>query len=399
MMKRHIPVTHGIFRTLVLIAALHPAWLSADEPAPLNSFPTAKRLWLCHINGEMNASRLEEAQSQGIGKLRILAADNAQVHKDEIYAVFRPEQLELELESLDLEKKFLAKKISETRMAHEETILGLEAKKAEAQMSLQEFKTALELPEVINDSELKKGVELGLEKSKESLERIEERLRILSDPAILNAEIRQLEIDYRKLELEHQNARHLAEFRAPFDGRLSLGPEIMEEHGEKETPFDTWIRSGEQIARITDNSSYQVVINSYPALLNHTPKTDLVLELKASNGEKPLTARFLEIRKDPVARPGNGGRQALVFQIVSADYDRAETMTGTSANGRMYQELPGKCHIVSKSKMVKLLGDRKRKPGGWDEFAKSIWPEVELVAVGHLEIALRHPGNQSSPSK
>ena len=394
--------------TFSLISCLMaPGGLAKAEPTPLQDFPSASQLWLCHVKGALTAAKREAVLSEGAGTLRILKDHHAAVEKGEVFAIFKPQEIQLERESLQLEKTLFSSKIKEARLDQQEVFLALQSKKAEAQAELLELEAIANEEEVLRDAKLKQRLEEAATATREKIARLEARLALQQASIAEETQIQKLKLDQRRREQDFENSERSAERRAPFAGFFTLSDDLAAEHGQKKAPFEFWVGSTELIGDVTDSSSYEIVLAQYPPILNQVPLEQLILQFQAGSGEDPIQAGFLESRS--LAQSGIGGREQriLVFRIGEADRKRAAALAGSTPFGQVFLELPEGCHLVPKVDLMGLLGGKEKQAGGWSAFARSIWPDVELIAAGHLHLALRkklpddaaqNPAPESKPS-
>jgi|AntRauTorckE6833_2_1112554.scaffolds.fasta_scaffold05612_2 hypothetical protein len=376
----------GVFLTSGLLLLAPPA--QAEAPR-LQEFPSASQLWLCYVKGQLGAAKQKAILSDGAGTLRILREHGGAVEKDEVFAISRPEKLELQRESLLLEKILLASKIKETRLDEEEAFLALEVKKAEAQAELFELEAVADEEEVRQDTKLKERLEEAIKTTREKIVRLDARLALQQKNTVEETQIQKLNLEYRQSDQEFESARLSAERRSPFVGFFTFSEELAAEHGDKEAPFEIWVENTELIGHVIDNSSYEVILADFPPILNQMPLEKLVLQFDVASEEEPISARFLETRSLSISGIGGRGKQILVFRISKADRKRVAPLTGSTPLGQVYLELPEGCHLVPKADLMKLVDEGEHPAGGWSVIASSIWPDVELFAVGHLDLALR----------
>ena len=359
------------------------------NPTPLEDFPSASQIWLCYVKGSLAPTKEEAIISEGAGTIRILKENNSFVEKGQNFAVFRPELLELEYESLILERTLLTTGTKEARLEQEESLMQLEGQKTEIHTQLQELEAAIGEEEVRRDPKLRQRLQEAIAIIREQIERLDAHLEIQKAKASDGLEIQKLNLEHERREQDFKATKNRAESSAPFSGYFTLSEDLAAEHGEKKAPYEFWIESAETIGRITDKSSYEVELLQFPTILNQVPLEQLVLELQTTAAEPPLTALFLESRSLSLSGAGGRGERALIFQVRPAERKRAEEIAGSTPLGQVFLELPPGCHLVPKADLMRLLDGKEKQSGGWAGFARSIWPDAELVATGHLHLALR----------
>lgn len=359
------------------------------NPTSLEDFPSASQIWLCYVKGSLAPTKEKVIISEGSGTIRILKENNSVVEKGQNFAIFRPELLELEHESLILERTLLSTGIKKARLEQEESLMQLEGQKAEIQTELQELEAAMGEEEVLRDPKLKQLLHESIAIIREQIKRLDTHLEIQKAKVSDGLETQKLNLEHERREQEFKATKNRVENRAPFSGYFTLSEDLAAEHGEKKAPYEFWIESAETIGRITDKSSYEVVLLQFPTIVNQVPLEQLVLELQTTAAEPPLTAIFLESKSLSLSGAGGLGERALIFQVRPADRKRAEEIAGSTPLGQIFLELPSGCHLVPKADLIRLLDGKEKQSGGWAEFARSIWPDAELVATGHLHLALR----------
>lgn len=369
----------------------------AAEPTSFEDFPVASRIWLCYAKGSLAPTKEEALISEGAGTIRILKDNNAPVEKGECFAIFRPEQLELEHESLLLEEALLATSIKKAMLGEGESLRQLQAQKAEIQTELQELEAASGEEEVRLDPALRQRLQEAIAIIHEQVKTLDALLEIEKSKATDGLEIQKLNLEQKRREQEFTATKNKAENRAPFSGFFSLSEELATEHGEKETPYEFWIESAEMIGHVTDNSSYEVTLMEYPPILNQVPLEQLVFEMQAADAESPLTAMFHEPRIISLSGIGGRGERALVFRVRPAERKRAELLAGSTPLGQVFLELPAGCHIVPKADLIRILDGKETQSGGWAAYARAVWPDAELVVTGHLHLALRKIDPDQTP--
>ncbi len=381
---------------IVYLTLICAVWAKDAGPTQLQDFPEATKLWLSHVQGGLGPTKQEAFISEGSGTLRILKNHGETVKKSEVYAIFRPENLELEQRSVASERTLLSSKIEEARTAREEKLIASETQVAEIKAVLQDLKAASQVQQVKSDPILREQLQSSISDKKEQLARLETRLKTQSDPKIIDSEVEQLKIAHERIELEFVNATKNAEKRALFDGAFLLSTEMVAEHGSKKAPYDIWVEPTQLVGRTIDDSSYEISIAQYPAILNQSRLESLAMEIPIRANEPPITAKYLETKNVPKTGRGGNEERVLIFQINPADRERAAPLAGTTSLGQIYQTLPPGCHLVPKTKIAELIGNKEKQTGGWSTYVDAIWPDCELVASGHLHLAIRLKNSESA---
>lgn len=384
--------------SLALASVLACASAPAAGTMTPEDFPRSGRLWLCHVKGALAATKQVPVVMGGSGRLRMLIPNDASLEKGQVFAVQQPDRVELEREALALEKFMLRSKIEETRLELENKLLIMESQKTEAEAELQELNGAFSLPEVRENPEFRKKIAESIATAEEKIKRYGMRMEILAESIEEEAEVSKLKLEFRRRELEFENMKRNAEQHALFHGSFAMTDEMQREHGEKTAPYEFWVDGGALIGHVTDDSSYEVTLTEYPPILNRTPLDQLVLEIHGNASDPPLTARFLEARNESQLGIGARGEKVLIFQIRGDDRKRAQSLAGTTSFGQIFQQLPGDCHIVPKTDLMRLLDGKEKPPeGGWVSIARVVWPEAQLVAVGHRDLAFKTGGVSDKP--
>ena len=385
-----------------LVVASVPVQISCGASAgmPLEDFPSVNRIWLCHVKGNLAATKQTPVMANGSGWFRILTPEGASLKKDEVFAVFRPERLELERKSLTLEKSALQSAIEEARLEQQDRHLVLESQKNEAEAELQELNAALTLPKLGKNPEFKKKIDDSITAMRHKIERYEKRIALLQESIENDAEVNQLKLDFQRQQQNFEVMERTAEQRAPFAGSFALTAGLREENKGKTLPFEFWVNSAELIGHVTDDSSYDVTLIDYPSIINRSPLENLQMEVHVDSSSPPLVADFLESRNEGRTGVGARAEKVLIFRIQNSSRDRAQVLAGTTSFGQIFQQLPGDCHIVPKAKLMDALESLPQSSkGGLEAIVRSVWPEAELVAVGHRELAIKTAGSTNKSDR
>lgn len=385
---------------LVLVCAPARPTQAKFENKPLEDFPHADRIWLCHVKGSLAATQEVPITATGSGRLRMLVQDGESLEKNEVFAVFRPEHLEIERKSLALERAKLQSALVEGRLEQHDKQLALAGQKSEAEAELQELNAALTLPNIGRNRDFKRKIEDSITAVQQKISRLEKRISLLEQEIADDTATTKLKLEFQRLEQNFEVMERTAEQRAPFAGSFAFTAKLGQENKGKPTPFELWTNSAELIGHITDDSSYNFTLIDYPPVLNRAPLDKLLLEIQADPSDPPIMASFLETRNE--GRMGIGGSQekVLIFRIQDSCRNNAQPLAGTTNFGQIFQQLPDACHIVTKSHLITALENRQKPTkGGWEAMARAVWPEATLVAIGNRELAFKRHGTPAKSDR
>jgi multidrug efflux pump subunit AcrA (membrane-fusion protein) len=330
-----------------------------------------------------------EVQSEGSGTMTLEVTEkNTFVKKDQLIA-------RMDVEDIREQEKRLQIQIEKTEISTMKAdSLEIPEKQKKAKEELDEARKKVKLLKLMLNNPATKeysaklfGGDMGnidekaLEEAEENLsiaekkfafaEDFEERL-IKGDRILQDMEIQQGQRDLEK-------AKELSIYKVPFDGELRLEVNFVE--GQQEYT----VTSRETIA----------TLNNYDEIHAHLKVTNSDWISLAPNklylqlGDKNET--ILEFKDDRIEKDKRTQREVrkYIFSVPLEENNKLKRLTGTEMNSKLIYRLPEECYIVPKYD-VSLYALGKTDSLIWSDVVKTLWPNAELLGVGHKHLAIKY---------
>jgi hypothetical protein len=357
---------------------------STTRPS-LDQFPQADQILLATLQVKLEPNRTITMRAPSSGRLQLRQLEPTSfIEQDTVWGVMEQDALDAEATALDLWKQQL-----ETRQEME-TQLDLPLQRLQAQKQLDEVKRTLKVWEMYQqDSERGRrtmellGIDPGsgnpaeIERLKWEAELLETQLRYLqSERPVSDLELQSRRVEWEQRRLEFLKKKSLAHMNAPFSGELRLLVRPQENRSE------VWVQSGEEVAVLRDlsNAILRLKPDESPWSSAHFP--DLLLKVHIP-GYPELQA--LPIREE-IETSSTKQERVWVFKLETKDQQAISLLPiGSPVSVRLIQTLPSVATLISKST---LISQANAKGEHWGALLQSIYPEVNLLAVGQTELAV-----------
>lgn len=377
------PLRSAKISRLLVFWLLFLGSLAAQETRSYTSFAKSERLWISSSMVRITPAQSQTIRSQQTGDISILLPDNSTVKKDQVWAVAKPERIALEEESIELEKRLLNEKISSLELDAADQIDQSREKLNELQLQKSKLQAVLSNPEFSQNQELKKHTEKAIALVASQLDRANERLNSLRDRTKHDAEIAKLNLDYKKRVSDFDYMKETSEYRARFDGILRY--ELEDKTKPDEFPYKVWLESGAQIASITNDTHFEVALDTISPSLHEIKKDTLVLKINTAIPGQNLEANFDRV---DFLTANDNSIPRYIFKVREDDTKAASQMQGTQPIAVIHATLESPCHIVPKAYLIAQIADSAQGQN-WAEMVAQTWPDAQLIAVGYHTLAVQ----------
>ena len=367
-----------------LLCGLIP--VSAEEPSPLNSFPESSRLWMGLEEGFIRPAAYEQFRSSSAGYVSLQAKDGQMIAEDELWAIFDPEQIDLEKTSLELEEKKLEQLLKTKADDAAEAQLRLEVELYETEgkrQTLVDVSKDLDLPASLRN------------RAAESLSKIDKkiaRLTELADPATLEKELA-LEESEGELNIARSRKEFLAlekrsQLIANFDGQIRFGDALIKAIDKQEEKDSLlWVESNVHLATIVNDDKYEIVVLAKTPLLSQIPRKSLLVYIQDSK-----TGRLIPGTYDRTEEVDTGSEvvRNYIFTIGKDSVKDAKHSSGQRGLIHVYRQFEAPFRLVQK-KDIAFLSSQALAESGWNGLVSSLWPGSRVLQVGPQSIAVEQP--------
>jgi hypothetical protein len=187
------------------------------------------------------------------------------------------------------------------------------------------------------------------------------------------------EMDRKRGERNLQQAKDRSLYKVRFDGELRLEVNFIE--GQKEYTVTT----KETIATLNNYDEIHAHLKVANAdWISLEPKR---LYIQLTDKENTLL-QFLDDRIEKDKRTNREERKYIFF-TPREENTKLKRLTGTKMDSKLIYRLPEQCYIVPKYD-VSLYALGKTDSLIWRDVVKTLWPNAELLGVGHKHLAIKY---------
>jgi hypothetical protein len=354
------------------------------EVRPLESFPLSDRIWMGLEEGSVRPAAYEQVRASVEGELALHAKDGQMLQKDEKWATYDPEALDIERRALTVDEGKLELLTSKNRADAEDAGLRMSLELHEATGK------RAELVDVLQDSEVeeafKKRVKEAIGKMDQKIVLLKERL----DPEKVERDLR-LETEEGELQVVRKRKQLLAMEKrsylvAGFAGELRLSDSIQKKLAAVKSPEELlWVKPNELLATIVNDQVYEISVTASSPSLAEIPSEELLVLLQEGRTGRLIAGEYS--RTDEIDT-GAEIMRTYLFTIQKDSLDAARHSMGQRNLVHVYRKFSQPYRLVFK-KDIALLASDVLSASGWDGLVKHLWPGSEVMQVGPQTIAVK----------
>jgi len=365
----------------------------STTPEPItwewDKYEKSTEMHLSTIPVSIKPKQSYEVQSEGSGIMTIeLTEKNTIVKKDQLIA-------RMDVENLDEQETRLQIQIEKTEISTmREDSLEIPEKKQTAKEELDEARRKVKLLKLMLNNPATKeysselfGGDIGdiddkaMEEAEDALSLAEKKFafaenfeeRLLKGNRIIQ------DMDSKKDKRNLQNAKDRSLYKVPFDGELRL--EVNFVQGQQEYT----VNARETIATLSNYDEIHAHLKVANSDWISLEPDRLYLQL--SDTEHTIL-RFKDDRIEKDKRTLREQRK-YIFSVPLEKNTKLKRLTGTQMNSTLIYRLPEQCYIVPKYD-VSLYALGKTDSLVWPDVVKALWPNAQLLGVGHKDLAIKY---------
>jgi len=370
-----------------LVIALLPESSVAEEIKPLEKYPKVDRIWLGMQEGSVRPAAYIQYRARAEGYLQLEAEEGQSLEKHQRWAVMDPEQVELEIRSLELEKKRLDQDLRKLRKG---------AWQSEAQLTI-ELREMLERRDALLEASGSNDVPRKLRaQAADAAERMEDQIEVqlemlepaqLKQAAEIEIEAAELALARKKQQMEILKKRSF--FTAPFAGELHYSDQVLRQIEDGETKASrVWLANNDIIGSVVDDSKHEIVVVASGPVMSSVPSKQLLVLLQQPKTGKMIHGRYVRTEDED---SGLEIRQKYIFSVDETGIEDARQSVGQRNLVHLYRRFERRYHLVPKRDIAFAAPDILAK-GGWAGLSQHLWPECQVVQVGpqSLLIDMKH---------
>lgn len=390
-MKNILPVTnilhcqHRLAYSVFYLAILFSSGPlnAAETTESLSKFPRANRLWLSNASVEVLPANSRHYNSQSSGNVRILFEDGAILEKGSVWAIRRPDAMELNLRLHRVEELLTQEKIRDMELDYQDKIDLSREKLSELDQQRAKLITVLNSPQFSQNQSIIAQTQSTIKLIEAQIARANKRLQAQLDRSGIDSEIAKIELEEKRRALEISTERRSAELRAPFTGRIHYQFNL-EDRGDP--PFTLWIENGDPLATLINDQHYEIELPELTIDLDDEQKRRLVIRINAGNKDRSVEATF---DRTEISVSNGSTTQKTFFRVAADDAAKAKKLLGSKLVASIYSIFNSPCHIVPKAYLLKEVSTDDPGATNWTSMAKECWPNSKLKAIGHLSLAIQ----------
>jgi hypothetical protein len=357
------------------------------ETPSLSSMPEIGRIWMGMEEGSVRPASYQQVRAEAEGLIELFRKDMEQLKRGTHWATVDPRQLEIEEQTIAVEE-LKAKHMS--RKAEEDA----ESTRVRGLLEIREMETkARELESLAKSDEFPEAIR---KRSASALSELQSRIKTMKervDPAEIEEQLRaekqeaDLQIARKRKQLELIRRRSL--LTAENDGELRFSENLREKiKNAAEDGSGIWIKTGEHIATIVDDTSIEMVVPTAGPVMGQIPQEELAVFLLDGKTGKLIEGRFN--RMDEVDS-GVEITRNYIFDIPPESIEAARQAMGHRHMVHVYRKFPRNYRLVHK-KNIAFLAPQILETSGWHGLASHLWPGCKVIQVGPQTIAI-DPGD------
>jgi len=350
----------------------------------LSSYPSLDRIWMGLEEGSIRPAAYSQVRSMTSDLVVIHAKDGDTLEKLQHWATIDPEQLDLDRQSLELEKKAVEKKLEESRQTANETQIRSRLELAEAERRRMELAAAAEDPQI--STALKNRISSALKEIDEQMVTLRDKTNPEKIEGYLDLEAQEGNVQIERKLKTLTALEKRSKLTAPFSGELRLTDTIKERLAASTLPDRAiWVDSNEHIATIVDDQAYEISVLATSPLLSQIPKENLLVFLQESQTGRLISGSYT--RTDEIDS-GAEIVQNYIFSIPGDTVDSARHSMGQRSLVHVYRKFPEKYFLVQK-RDIAFSNPEVLESSGWVGLVMHLWPGSEVVQVGPQTIAVK----------
>ena len=384
-MKNSFVIT--LRQILCLIVLFFPRQSSAEDDLDLTVYHKTERLFLAALPIVLRPADSQVISNSEPGDFQLLVESGAELKKDELWAVFDPEGLELERALLEADRRSLPEEIAKALIAQQEEIAQFEEAIKLIQVDYDRLEYSLQEPEVQEDQVLKDRVVLALNGLGKQLNRARQRLALAEKGGIADANIERMKLNMERKEATLEEFVKKAEKRAPFEGVIQFLDPLNEGEGSP-VPRMVFVPDIEALAVLKNENRFEIELEPLILDFNGVTRSRLFISVDSEKGEGAIRADFAQVitnQKDPSRVDG------WLFKVLDEDADDVKDRTmGNRALASVFLDLTQPAIVIPKGDLLKHLPESEEAyRGDWNRLITRILPEYEFVAEGRGAVAVR----------
>lgn len=354
------------------------------EVRPLVSFPSTDRIWMGLEEGSIRPAAYEQVRASVEGDFALHAKGGQMLQKDEKWATYDPEALDIERRTLAVDVGKLESLTSKNRADAEDAVLQMSVELHEATGK------RAELVDVLKDSEVQ---ETFKKRVKEALGKMDQRIKLLKErlnPEKIERELA-LETEEGELQVVRKRKQLLSlekrsELIAGFAGELRLSDSIQKKLAAVKSSEELlWVKPNELLATIVNDQLYEISVMATSPSIAEIPSESLLVFLQEGQTGRLIAGEYS--RTDEVDTGAEITRN-YIFQIQKDSLDAARHSMGQRNLVHVYRKFPQPFRLVYK-KDIALSAPEVLSASGWDGLVRHLWPGSTVMQVGPQTIAVK----------
>lgn len=363
-----------------MLGAMHPA-LGADV-GRLADLPKSKRIWMGIEEGTIRPAAFEQFRVDADAVIQLHANDGDTIEAGQHWATLDPEQLEIERKSIELEEMKREHQRAKDEYENEQARVALLLEIEEAYRKSEDLAQAAQTIEL--DASLRK-------RASEAVEIMSRRIAMLEERATLEHQNEQTRLKEIETELQERRAQRQllsmerrSKLVSRHGGRLRLSDEYRARRERAEEPTEVWMRSGELLCTIVDDSRYEIHVPANTSAMLQLPEDEIGVFFQDGQTGTLIPGTFLRIEE---VESGLEINRVYVFSVPDERMDAARDAGGQKNLVHIYRMFTKDQHIVNKRDVAFHAPEILQK-SGWVGLIRHLWPQSRITQVGPQSIAL-----------
>lgn len=342
----------------VRLAAQHHPDLGA-----LSDYPQSSEVWLGSIVAEVSVDPEVPVEVSLQGVVSWQVPDGEPVEENQVIGLANTDKLNFQLRELDLKKNRYRNSVIDIELATAEKKRTLENSVREMEESLQNM-SLTDLERQLLGADFEKRLAKERAEITADIRRSREKLESDYFQQALAAELKTLDLDIERAEIDYQELLRNSEILAPTSGKLII--EVRDV-----------VRKLTRVARIIKQGQAEAFLETGDTRLRNIPREELVIEIDGDDGRKyqgQYSRTLQETTRDT-------NDKILVFTIRSpvAGEDVPSSLSGKRMI-RVSRRLAQSGHIVPKAALLAKFPNEINSLG-WAGFIEKRWPGARVTYV------------------
>jgi hypothetical protein len=334
--------------------------------------------------GSIRPAAYEQVRASAEGDFALHASEGQMLQKDEKWATYDPEALDIERRALAVDEGKLELLTCKNRADAEDAALRMSVELHEATGK------RAELVDVLKDSEVQ---ETFKNRVREALGKMDQRIKLLEerlDPEKMERDLA-LETEEGELQVVRKRKQLLSlekrsQLAAGFVGELRLSDSIQKKLASVKSPEELlWVKANELLATIVNDQVYEISVMATSPSIAEIPSESLLVFLQEGQTGRLIDGEYS--RTDEIDTGAEITRN-YIFQIRKDSLDAARHSMGQRNLVHVYRKFSRPYRLVYK-KDIALLAPDVLSANGWDGLVRHLWPGSEVMQVGPQTIAVK----------